>query len=481
MIEKLMNYMEEMGSRKNMDKLKEECGVVGIYNIDNLNTSEIIYTGLYMLQHRGQESAGIAVLGKQDKVICHKGMGLVSEVFDDFVLNNLKGDIGIGHVRYSTAGGGGVENAQPIVLKYMKGNLSIAHNGNLVNIEDLKEDLQKMGFVFQSSTDTEVIAALLAKEHIQNESLEESLIKVLNTISGSYSVVAMVDNKLIAARDPHGIRPLCLGKIKNSYVVASESVAFNPIGAEFVRDIEPGEIVIIDKSSVKSIDFNKKEESAFCVFEHVYFARPDSKIDGQSVYSARLEMGRQLARENKIDADIVIGVPDSGLPSAVGYSRESGIPYAEGFIKNRYIGRTFIQPSQFLREQSVKLKLSALEEQVSGKRVIMIDDSIVRGTTSKKIVNLLKDAGAVKVHVLISSSPVKFPCYLGVDTPEREKLIANTHSVEEIRKVIEADSLGFLSIEGLRQAPNCSKLGFCMACFDGNYPVEIKDKGVKKC
>ena len=469
------------GEGRKMDKLKEECGIVGIYNKDKLKTSEIIYTGLYMLQHRGQESAGIAIAGKQDKIIVHKGMGLVSEVFDSFVLNTLEGDIGIGHVRYSTAGGSGVENAQPVVLKYMKGNLAVAHNGNLVNTNDLREELQKMGFVFQSTTDTEVMAALLAREHIKNESLEESLLEVLKLISGAYSIVIMAENKLIAVRDPNGIRPLCLGKIGDSYVVVSESVALNPIGAEFIRDIEPGEIVVIDESGLKSINFKEDKKTALCVFEHVYFARPDSKIDGQSVYSARLEAGRQLAIENKINADIVIGVPDSGIPSAIGYSRESGIPYSEGFIKNRYIGRTFIQPSQFLREKSVKLKLSALEEQVSGKRVIMIDDSIVRGTTSKKIVNLLKEAGATEVHVLISSPPVKYSCYLGVDTPERENLIANTHSIEEIRKEIEADSLAFLSIDGLRNAPCKSKLGFCMACFDGNYPVEIKDKNTKKC
>jgi amidophosphoribosyltransferase len=464
-----------------MEDKKEECGVFGLYNQDDLNTSETIYTGLYMLQHRGQESAGIAVAANEDKIICHKGMGLVSEVFDDFILNNLKGNIGIGHVRYSTAGGSQVENAQPIVLKYLKGNLAIAHNGNLVNTNSLREELQSMGFMFQSTTDTEVVAALFARARIQNESLEESLLEVLNTISGAYSIVMITENKLIAARDPLGIRPLCLGKINNSYVIASESVALNPIGAEFVRDINPGEILIIDKNGIKSIDFKKDKKTAFCIFEYVYFARPDSKIDGESVYSSRLEAGRQLARECKIDADIVIGVPDSGIPAAIGYSRESKIPYSEGFVKNRYVGRTFIQPSQFLRDQSVKLKLSALEEQVSGKRVIMIDDSIVRGTTSKKIVALLKDAGAKEVHMLISSPPVKFPCYLGMDTPKREKLIANTHTIEEIREMIGADSIYFLSIEGLKKAPVHSKLDFCTACFDGDYPVEIKDKGVGKC
>lgn len=458
---------------RKMDKLKEECGVFGLYNKDDFNTSEIIYTGLYMLQHRGQESAGMAVNGKHGKIICHKNMGLVSQVFDDFVLNNLKGNIGIGHVRYSTAGESKGENAQPIVLKYMKGNMALAHNGNIVNTEEIRQELKGMGFQFETTTDTEVIGALFSKNHIQNESFEEALVETLETIKGAYSIVMTTKDKLIAIRDPLGIRPLCLGKLKDSYVVSSESIAFGAIGAEFVRDLEPGEILIIDQDGLQSISFRKNKQSAFCIFEHVYFARPDSKIDGVSVYSSRIEAGKMLAKECKIDADIVVGVPDSGIPAAIGYSRQSGIAYSEGFIKNRYVGRTFIQPSQFLREKSVRLKLSALESQVSGKRVIMIDDSIVRGTTSKKIVNLLKEAGAKEVHVLVSSPPVKFSCFYGVDTPERKKLIANTHSIEEIKKEIEADSLYYLSIEGLKKTPVNSKLDFCTACFDGKYPVSI--------
>jgi len=462
-----------------MEEMKDKCGVFGIYSNDkDINVSGVVYTGLYMLQHRGQESAGIAVKNGDDKIRCHKRMGLVSEVFDDFVLNNLKGDIGIGHNRYSTSGESHVENAQPIVLKYMGGNVAIAHNGNLINWRKLKNDLQEMGFMFQTTSDSEVIGALLAKTHIETENLEESLIKVSKTIKGAFSIVMIAGDKLIAIRDPFGFRPLCLGKLENSYVLASESVAFSPIGAEFVRDIEPGEILIIDKKGLKSIKYEENARTAFCIFEYVYFARPDSTIDGVSVYSARIEAGRNLARECKIDADIVIGVPDSGVPAAIGYSRESGIPYAEGFIKNRYIGRTFIQPSQLKREQSVKLKLSALPGQVGGKKVIMIDDSIVRGTTSKNIVHLLKEAGAKEVHFLSSSPPVKYCCHMGVDTADDPKhLIANNYDIEGIRKEIGADSLHYLSLEGLKKSPIGSNIGYCTACFNGDYPIPVEPLG----
>lgn len=458
-----------------MDKFKEECGIFGIYNNneDKLKTSEIIYFGLFALQHRGQESAGIAIHNK-GQVRCHKGMGLLPNIFDEFILNNLIGNIGIGHVRYSTAGASSIENAQPIVMRNIGGNVAVAHNGNLINIQQIRKDFEKMGFIFQTTTDSEVIVALLSKEMVKRESIEESLIEVMKVIKGSYALTIMTNDKLIVARDPLGMRPLVIGKLKDSYIACSETAALDCVGAEFIRDVNPGEIVIIDKNGLKSIQAINEPKKALCIFEFIYFARPDSVIDGASIYNARFEAGRLLAKERKIDADIVIGVPDSGLPSAAGYAKESGIPYSEGFIKNRYIARTFIQPSQFMRERSVKLKLNPIKNLIEGKRVVMLDDSIVRGTTSQKIVEILRKAGAKEVHFLIASPPVKYGCYFGIDTPHRRHLIANKHSIEEIKEMLGVDSLHYLSLESLRKTPIGAKLDFCTACFDGKYPMDVK-------
>ena len=461
-----------------MDKLKEECGVFGIYNNNEkeLNTSEIIYFGLFALQHRGQESAGIAV-HNDGKIRCHKEMGLLPNIFDEFTLNSLKGDIGIGHVRYSTAGESSVENAQPLVTKNIAGNIAVAHNGNLINVEEIRSELEKMGFIFQTTIDSEIIVALLSREIVKKENIEDALIEVMKTIKGAYALTIMTKDKLIAVRDPLGMRPLVIGKLRDSYVACSETSALDCIGAEFIRDVNPGEIIVIDKSGMKSIQAVKESKAASCIFEYIYFARPDSVIDGASVYDARFEAGRLLAKECKIEADIVIGVPDSGLPSAQGYAQESGIPYSEGFIKNRYIGRTFIQPSQFMRERSVKLKLNPIRNLINGKRVIMLDDSIVRGTTSKKIVDILKKAGAKEVHFLVASPPVKFSCYFGIDTPHRQNLIGNTHTTEQIKEMLGVDSLHYLSLENLIKTPVGGKLNFCTACFNSEYPVDISPKG----
>ena len=457
-----------------MDKLKEECGVFGIYNNNEkeLKTSEIIYFGLFALQHRGQESAGIAVQNNEN-INCHKGMGLLPNVFDEIKIENLQGNIGIGHVRYSTAGGSCIENAQPIVTKNITGNIAVAHNGNLINAETIRKELEKKGFIFQTTADSEVIIALLSIEIHKAQTIEEALTKVMKKIKGAYAVTIMTEDKLIAIRDPLGMRPLVIGKLRDSYIVCSETCALDCVGADFVRDVEPGEIVTIDKEKMKSTKATNLKSSAICIFEYVYFARPDSIVDGVNVYNARFEAGRLLAKEYKVDADIVIGVPDSAIPSAQGYAKESGIPYSEGFIKNRYIGRTFIQPSQFMRERSVKLKLNPLKGLINGKRVIMIDDSIVRGTTSKKMVEILRKAGAKEVHFLVVSPPVKHCCYYGIDTPHRRHLIASTHSVEEIKKMLEVDSLYYLSLESLIKSPIGAKLNYCTACFSGKYPINV--------
>ncbi|MCL2383117.1 MAG: amidophosphoribosyltransferase [Oscillospiraceae bacterium] len=457
-----------------MDKFKEECGVFGIFNNDEdiLKTSEIIYFGLFALQHRGQESAGIAI-HNESKIKCHKGMGLLPNVFDESILNSLKGNIGIGHVKYSMSGENCLENTQPISTKNIAGNIAVAYNGNLINAGDLRMDLEKMGFIFQTTTDAEVIIALLSVEMAKNDNIEEALTEVMGNIQGAYAVTIMTKDKLIAVRDPLGMRPITVGKLRNSYIVASETCAFDLVGAEFIKDVEPGEIVIIDKDGIKSVQAIKEEKTAACIFEFIYFARPDSVIDGANVYDARFEAGRLLAQECKIDADIVIGVPDSGLPSAQGYAMELGLPYSEGFIKNRYIGRTFIQPSQFMRERSVSLKLNPLKKLINGKRVVMLDDSIVRGTTSKKIVDILRKAGAKEIHFLVASPPIRCCCYFGIDTPHRKHLIADTHSVEEIKETLGVDSLHYISLEKLIQTPVGAKLNFCTACFDGSYPMEI--------
>lgn len=452
----------------NDDKLHEECGVVGIYS-ENESASKLAYYGLLALQHRGQESAGIAT-NMESKIQCYKGMGLVQEVFDGQDFDKLKGDIAIGHVRYSTTGDSELHNAQPLVVNYKKGAISLAHNGNLVNAVELREILEEHGVVFQTSIDTEVIVNLLAR--YSEKGIVDAIQKVVAILKGAYAIVLTTEHKLVGIRDPHGLRPLCLGKIDGGYVLASESCALNTIGAELIRDIEPGEIIIIENGEITSIKSEKWCKKSLCIFELIYFARPDSTIDGTSVYSARYEAGRILAKENPVEADLVISVPDSGTPAAIGYSYESKIPYGIGLIKNRYVGRTFIQPTQKLREQGVMIKLSALKENVEGKRIVIIDDSIVRGTTSKRIVDILKKAGAKEVHVRISSPPVAYSCYFGIDTPYREYLVAANNTLEEVREMIGADSLAYISTEGLLKSTQKQK-GFCCACFDGEYPMEV--------
>ncbi len=456
-----------------MDKLKEECGVFGIYNNDGLETAEVVYYGLSALQHRGQESCGIAV-NDSGKIIYHKEMGLVSEVFNEIILAHLKGKMGIGHVRYSTCGESLRENAQPLILKYTKGSMAIAHNGNVINTDAIRAEFENMGFIFQTNTDSEIIAALISRERVKVPTIEEAVAATMKIIKGAYSLIVMSSSKLIAARDPLGMRPLVLGKKGDSYVVCSETAALYAVGAEFIRDVRPGEIIKISANGLTSIQTEVPPKAAHCIFEYIYFARSDSIIDGANVYQARFEAGVKLAQEYKIEADGVIGVPDSGIASAIGYSSYSKIPFIEGLVKNRYVGRTFIQPSQSMREQAVVMKLAPIASQIAGKRIVMIDDSIVRGTTSKKIVQLLKEAGAKEVHMLVSSPPVKYPCYFGIDTSSEGELIANVATLEEIRDMIGADSLGFLSLEGLLQTPVGAKCQFCKACFDGEYPVDLE-------
>ncbi|MDR1065837.1 MAG: amidophosphoribosyltransferase [Clostridiales bacterium] len=458
-----------------MGGLKEECGIFGFFNNDDYNAAEMIYYGLFALQHRGQDSCGIAI-NDQGRIIYTKETGLVNEVFDEITLAHLQGKMGIGHVRYSTTGENLRENAQPLVLKYTNGHMAVAHNGNIVNDASLRADFQRMGFIFQSDTDSEVIAALFSRERMKSPSLEKAIENSMRILKGAYSIMTLTRKKLIAARDPLGIRPLVIGKLNNSHVVCSETAALNAIGAEFIRDVRPGEIIVITEDGLKSIQVVSKEKSALCIFEHVYFARLDSVIDGSDVYESRLRAGQRLAEEYDIDADAVIGVPDSGIPSALGFAERSGLPYIDGLIKNRYVGRTFIQPTQSMREQSVNIKLSAIKCRVQGKRLIMIDDSIVRGTTSRKIVQMLKNAGAKEVHLLVSSPPVKFPCFFGIDIALKEHLAANNLTQEDMRKSMGADSLGYLSVEGLLDTPRGAKSGFCKACFDGRYPIDVSER-----
>jgi amidophosphoribosyltransferase len=459
----------------NDDKLHEECGVIGIYEKNNINTATIAYYGLIALQHRGQESAGIAV--NNDGIItCYKEMGLVSEVFDNKILNLLKGDRCIGHVRYSTMGESFVTNAQPLVVKYKKGTIALAHNGNLVNAKALRGELEDQGMIFTTSIDSEIIASLIAKNY--SSTMEDAIVKTMERIRGSYALTIMTNDRLIGVRDPHGLRPLVLGKLGSGYVLASETCALDTIGADFVRDIHPGEIVMIDDRGIQSIQTGAEEKAA-CIFEYIYFARPDSVLDGLGIYGARHAAGRILAKEQPVEADAVICVPDSGTPAAIGFALQSGIPYTVGLVKNRYIGRTFIQPSQEIREMDVSLKLNPLREEIAGKRIVMVDDSIVRGTTSKKIVQSLRDAGAKEVHVRVSSPPVMYSCYFGIDTPVRSELVGAAALIENIRQRIGADSLGYLSHEGLLQSVGSCGAGFCSACFNGCYPVDITEDGDK--
>lgn len=455
------------------DKIHEACGVFGVYNNDDLDVARLVYFGLYALQHRGQESCGIAV-NQDGEITGHKGMGLVSEVFTERILDRLDGKMAIGHTRYSTTGGSSIENCQPLIARYKDGRMAIAHNGNLVNASKIRLEFENQGAIFQTSTDSEVIANLISRHGLKCRNLEEALIKTMEIIEGSYSLIIMTSNKLAGIRDPWGIRPLCIGKLYNSYILASETCALEAVGAEFIRDVEPGEIVFIEGDSIRSIKTNYNKPHRLCIFEHIYFARPDSFIDGASIYNARIEAGRLLAIQHPVDADLVVGVPDSGITAAIGFSRQSGIPYGEALIKNRYVGRTFIQPNQKMREQSVNIKLNALRTEIEGKRIVLIDDSIVRGTTTKKIVQMLKNAGAKEVHMRISSPPVKFPCYFGIDIASKEHLIAANHTIEEIRDIIGADSLGFLSVENLLESPvGAPKNSFCTACFTGDYPINV--------
>lgn len=457
------------------DEPHEECGVFGIYDITGkTQVASSVYYGLLALQHRGQESCGIATsdtFGPQ-KVFVHKGMGLVNEVFDKEELNKLSGNIGVGHVRYSTAGSSTRENAQPLVLHYIKGTLALAHNGNLVNAPEIHDELAKDGAIFQTTIDSEVIAYLIARARAKVGTAEEAVAKAMTKIKGAYSMVIMSPRKLIGVRDPFGFRPLCIGKRDNTYVITSETCALDTIGAKFIRDVEPGEIVTIDKDgnihSDKSMCLVGKP-SARCVFEYIYFARPDSYIDGVSVYGSRIKAGRLLAKDSPVDADLIVGVPESGNAAAQGYALESGIPYGTAFVKNGYVGRTFIKPSQSNRESSVRIKLNVLKEAVAGKRIVMIDDSIVRGTTSDRIVSMLREAGAKEVHVRISSPPFLHPCYFGTDVPAEDQLIAHNRTIEEIRQIIGADSLAYLNENRLLELSE--GLPICTACFSGKYPI----------
>lgn len=449
------------------DKFKDECGVFGVFSNGSIEAAPLTYYGLYALQHRGQESAGIVVSDGEHLKI-HKSMGLVSDVFNEEIISNLKGFSAIGHVRYSTTGSSNEINAQPILGKYKLGNIAIAHNGNLVNAEVIRGLLEDGGVIFQTSIDSEVILNLIARG--AKRGIKNAVVDAIQAVKGSYAIVILTEESLIGVRDPNGIRPLCIGKINESYILASESCALDAVGAEFIRDVEPGEIVIINKEGIESVNFSEKTKCETCSFEYIYFARPDSTIDNINVYNSRVKTGRKLFEECPVDADIVIGVPDSGIPAAVGYAEASGIPYGIGFIKNKYVGRTFIAPSQEMRERAVSVKLNPLKVNVEGKRVVIVDDSIVRGTTSKRLVEILRKAGATEVHFRVSSPVVKYPCYFGIDTPYRSELVGAKSSLEEIRDYIGADSIGYVSIEGLLEALGKDK-GFCLGCFTGVYPV----------
>ena len=455
--------------------IHEECGVYGVYSTKTEDVASLVYYGLYALQHRGQESCGIVV--NDDGVFTsHKGLGLVSEVFSHEEMKKFpRGEIAVGHVRYGTTGGNNLSNCQPIQVNHLRGKLAVAHNGNLSNALPLRQELELSGAIFHSTSDTETIAYVITRERITAPSIQEAVSRAMDKLDGAYSLVMMSSTKLIAVRDPHGFRPLCYGQMEDgTYVVASESCALHAVGAKFERDILPGEIFTIDRNGIHS---DKRHcgtaPRKLCIFEHIYFARPDSVIEGISVHDARMKAGAILAKAHPVDADIVIGVPDSGLDAALGYSRESGIPYGIGLIKNKYIGRTFISPGQDHRVDQVKIKLSPVESEVKGKRVVLIDDSIVRGTTSARIVTLLRSAGAKQIHMRISAPPFLYPCYYGTDIDSQDHLIACHHGVEEIAKIIGVDTLGYLPLENLRDL--CGSDGYCCACFSGRYPTAIPE------
>lgn len=466
-------YNNEFEKDTPWDDLHEECGVFGMYDFDGGDVASTIYYGLFALQHRGQESCGIAVNNNRD-ITHYKDMGLVNDVFNDEILTKLDGKMAVGHVRYSTTGESMRENAQPLVLRYVKGNIAIAHNGNLVNKDELAQELSVTGAIFQTTTDTEMIAYTIAKERLNSKSVEEAVEKTINHLVGAFSLIVMSPQKLIAARDPWGFRPLCMGKKGDAIVFASETCALDSVGAEFVRDIEPGEIVVVQDGKISTIRTHVgKQPHTMCIFEYLYFARPDSIIEGQSAHDSRMLAGKYLAQEFPVEADVVIGVPDSGLSAAMGYAKESGIPYDIGFVKNKYIGRTFIQPSQAMRENSVRIKLNVLKSTVEGKRVVMVDDSIVRGTTSKRIVSLLRHFGATEVHVRSSAPPFMFPCYFGTDVPSKDQLVACNYTMDGIKELIGADSIGFLSVNSLEKIIPNANCQFCDGCFSGKYPVDV--------
>lgn len=451
---------------------KHYCGVFGIFN--HPNAAQLTYYGLYALQHRGQESAGV-VSYDGSKFQAHLGMGLVPQIFHAEALEKLKGKMAVGHTRYSTTGSSSLRNAQPLTIDCKRGQIAIAHNGNLTNAGQLRDELESQGSIFQTTVDSEIILHLLAQPSRNGN--DNPLVHSIRRIEGAYSLVIMTEQELIGVRDPQGFRPLSIGRVGDAWVLASETCAFDLIQAEFVRDVEPGEIVIINKDGIRSIQaFPEEKRKAFCIFEYVYFARPDSNIANRSVYKVRVEMGRQLARENPIEADIVVPVPDSGNCAALGYSLESGIPYEMAFVRNHYVGRSFLQPSQLIRDFNVRVKLNLIADLVRGKRVIIVDDSIVRGTTSQTRVNSLKEAGAKEVHVLVSCPPHMHPCVYGIDFPDRSKLMAATHTLEQIRRYLNADSLGYLSQDGMIKATGRPKTDFCMACYDGDYPVAYDPK-----
>lgn len=458
-----------------MAELKEACGVFGIYDLDGGNVVPSIYYGLTALQHRGQESCGMAVSrteGEAGNIQFHKDLGLVSEVFREDTLDKMTGDIGIGHVRYSTTGASVAENAQPLVLSYIKGTLALAHNGNLVNTPELKWELIQNGAVFHTTTDSEVIAFHIARERVHSNSVEEAILKTARKLRGAYGLVIMSPRKLIGVRDPYGLKPLCLGKKGNAYVLASESCALASVGAEFIRDVEPGEMVTISREGIESNKELSTGKHAHCVFEYIYFARLDSTLDGVGIYDARVRGGKSLAKSYPVEADLVTGVPESGIPAAKGFSEASGIPFGLAFYKNSYIGRTFIKPTQKERESSVHMKLSVLDSVVKGKRIVLVDDSIVRGTTIANLIHMLKKAGALEVHVRICSPPFLHPCYFGTDVPSNDQLIASSHTTEEICRMIGADSLGYMQIDYLEGM--AGGLPLCKACFDGKYPMEVE-------
>ena len=455
------------------DKFKDECGIFGVFG--HPEAANLTYLGLYALQHRGQEGAGI-VSSDGNKLYSHKEMGLVADIFNEGALSRLQGSSAIGHVRYSTAGGSHLKNVQPLLVDYARGPLAVAHNGNLINASILRDELEARGSIFQSTTDTEVIIHLIATS--KEGGLFERLVDALGQVKGAYSLLFLTESSMVAVRDPNGFRPLCLGKLKNSYVVASETCALDLVEAEYIRDIEPGEIVVIDNNGLTSHKPFAEVKPSPCIFEFIYFARPDSNVFGRNVYEIRKKFGKQLAREHPVEADMVIPVPDSGVPAAIGYAEESGLPFETGLIRNHYIGRTFIEPRQSIRHFGVKIKLNAVREALVGKRVVVVDDSIVRGTTARKIIKMIRAAGAKEVHFRISSPPTQFPCFYGVDTPSRQELIASSHTVEETNKYITSDTLGYLSAEGMHSVANGNNA--CDACFTGSYPLEFPWMGQRQ-